>query len=56
MDCIFRDRQKSFDTFPHQRLVQKFEKQTGLKGSVLQWVKGHLNARRQITTVNDETE
>ena len=43
---IYLDFSKAFDTVPHKRLLLKLE-HIGIKGELLDWIKGFLSNRRQ---------
>jgi hypothetical protein len=53
-DCIFLDCQKAFDTVPHMRLLFKLERQAGVGGKVLAWIRNYLTGRSQRVTVRGE--
>ena len=51
VDSIYFDFAKAFDTVPHRRLLRKLDRY-GIKGKVLQWIKGFLKNRRQLVKLN----
>jgi hypothetical protein len=52
VDVIYFDFAKAFDTVPHRRLMRKIESY-GIKGNLLNWIKGFLSGRSQRVKVNN---
>ena len=52
--AIFLDFAKAFDTVAHQRLLLKLEN-LGIRGNVLNWIKGFISNRHQRVLLNGET-
>ena len=46
VDVVYLDFAKAFDTVPHKRLIQKL-RAYGVKGKLLNWIKGFLSNKRQ---------
>ena len=53
VDSIYLDFSKAFDTVPHRRLLGKLESY-GIRGKILNWIKGFLQGRSQQVVVNGE--
>lgn len=51
IDAIYLDFSKAFDTVPHRRLLGKLESY-GIRGNVLNWIRGFLHERTQEVLVN----
>ena len=41
VDCVYLDLKKAFDKVPHTRLIWKLQKQGGLGGKMLEWMKDY---------------
>ena len=48
----FVDFKKAFDSVCHTVLETKLERDFGVSGSLLDWLKSYLKDRQQITVVN----
>ena len=53
IDVIYTDFAKAFDSVPHERLLVKL-KSLGIKGKVLNWIKGFLSNRKQQVRVEND--
>ena len=51
----FIDFKKAFDTVSHAILVSKLERDFGISGLLLDWLKSYLKERQQCTAVNGST-
>ena len=54
VDVIFLDYEKAFDTVPHERLLKKVST-LGIKGNLLNWLRGFLTGRKQRVIINSAT-
>ena len=50
--AIFLDLQKAFDSVDHKILIEKLERNFGIRGNPLKLLKSYLTDRKQYTTVN----
>ena len=48
----FVDFQKAFDCVPHTTLIDKLQRNFGINGGLLAWLKDYLKDRQQFTVVN----
>ena len=51
----FIDFKKAFDSVSHAILEMKLERDFGISGTLLGWIKSYLSERQQLTTVNGST-
>ena len=51
----FIDFKKAFDSVSHAILEMKLERDFGISGTLLGWIKSYLSERQQLTTVNRST-
>ena len=54
VDVIFLDYEKAFDTVPHERPLKKVST-LGIKGNLLNWLRGFLTGRKQRVIINSAT-
>ena len=54
VDSIYLDFSKAFDTVPHRRLIGKLESY-GIRGDILNWIKGFLQDRTHQVVVHGAT-
>lgn len=49
----FSDFRKAFDSVPHATLLKKLRRDSGIMGTLLDWLRNYLNGRQQFTVVNE---
>lgn len=47
---------KAFDSVSHDILKMKLKRDFGITGTLLDWIRSHLNGRQQFTAMNGPTE
>ena len=50
VDIVYIDHKKAFDSVPHHRLLYKV-RESGMRGSLLNWVKDFLTGRSQSVCI-----